>query len=138
MKIKKIALMLVMALSINIIGAPFVFAASSNNANAVKATVSQSESIASVENGAIVQPNSVGSVAVKAAANWIKSHASTVIKLLPVYVSTDWLFSMVDAYVNYSDTVHSFLTNVISSVLPSWAQWTVPGIVASIEFLLPI
>ena len=136
MKIKKIALMLVMALSINIIGAPFVFAASSNNA--VKATVvTQSESIASVENGAIVQPNSVGSVAVKAAATWVKSHASTVIKLLPVYVSTDWLFGMVDAYVNYSDTVHSFLTNVISSVTPSWAQWTVAGVVATIEFLLP-
>ncbi|MCB8815352.1 hypothetical protein [Desulfosporosinus shakirovi] len=151
MKIKKIALMLVMVLSINIVGSSCVFASSSNNSTLVTSAVeSQTRAItneaitntinAQVEDGTI-QPNSVPSAAVKAAAKWLKDNYDKVLNKIPTkyqkYFEFDAFTKVIDAYVGFSDTINELLTNVVSYLLPDFAQAAVPGIVAILELILP-
>lgn len=148
MKIKKIASILVMAISINTIGASFVFAASPNNTTAVNVTVESRtkapapEVITPVKKGDVVQPNSVGSVAVKAGVKWLKSHYTTVIKRIPVkwrkYIAANVFFEALDYYTQYSDKLHDVITYAISYLLPASAQGAVPAIVFVIELIIPI
>ncbi|KJR44435.1 hypothetical protein UF75_5184 [Desulfosporosinus sp. I2] len=150
MKIKKIALMLVMAISINMIGASFVFAASPSpyNTTAVNATdesqtkASTSEAIRPDKEGGVVQPNSIGSAAVKAAAKWLKDNWAKVYAKIPdnlkKYFVADKVFEALDIFVGISDTIDAFLTNVVNYLLPSSLEYMTPTLVKIIGFFLPL
>ncbi|MBW9147354.1 hypothetical protein KTC92_07045 [Clostridium sp. CM027] len=98
-----------------------------------------------IDNGSVRNTRSVPSAAakkaVKAAAKWMKANKAKVIKAIPAplkkYVTFDALTKAIDAYTNYSDSIHNFLTSVVDKMLPEWAEISIPGIVALLELLLP-
>ncbi|ACV61651.1 hypothetical protein Dtox_0738 [Desulfofarcimen acetoxidans DSM 771] len=88
-----------------------------------------------------VSSKSIGSAAVKKAAQWLKSNWSKVYAKIPTsvkaYFSFDVVSKYIDAYVKYSDTINEYLANIVNACLPSSLEWMTPGIVATIELLLP-
>jgi len=91
--------------------------------------------------GEQVSPNSVPSLLIKKAAQWLKDNWSKVYAKIPdpakQYFQFNTVSKYIDLYVGISATINEFLTNIVNACLPSWLEWMTPGIVLTIELLLP-
>lgn len=116
-----------------------------NEAIATKALANKGNAKDIIDNGSVMHTDSVPSVAakkaIKAAVKWLKANKAKVIKAIPAplrhYFNIDLFTKMLDAYTNYSSSIHNLLTIAVDLSLPEWADIAIPGIVAVLEFLLP-
>lgn len=116
-----------------------------NEAIANKAFANKGNAKDIIDNGSGMHTDSVASVAakkaIKAAAIWLKANKAKVLKAIPgplkKYVPYDALTKAIDAYTNYSTSIHDFLTKIVDRLLPEWADISIPGIVALLELILP-
>lgn len=82
------------------------------------------------------------SAAVKVIKKFLKEKWPKIIKKLPKPVrqilTADAILSVIDAYVEISDSVEELLTNCVNAILPKPLEVLTPGVVAVIMLFLPI
>ena len=139
-KNKFISLMLcVFILTTTLLG---VFSIASNAASTTSTGTNIQGITTKTSSNSSIQPRSSASMAVKSAAIWLKSNWTKVYAKIPASVKAYFAFDKVskalDLYINYSNTVDQFLTDVVNYLLPGYLEWMTPGIVGIIRFFLPI